>query len=108
MADQDDRGPSGSAEVAGGLVSASVTATGEVVEIGLQPKAMRLASDDLAAAIVEAIAAARAEARPGVFPPNDDLAGLRAELGRVGAHAEQRIAELGNLVRDISARVDQR
>jgi len=112
VTDQDDRVVSvnGTAEAADGLVSATVSNTGEVIELSLEPKAMRLASGELAAAVRTAIAAARAEARESAgVPPADNgaLVDLRAELDRVGAHAQQRMAELSNLARDLSARFDR-
>ncbi|MEU8248688.1 YbaB/EbfC family nucleoid-associated protein [Nonomuraea sp. NPDC048916] len=49
---------SGKAEAAGGLVAARVGADGRLVGLKLQPRVMRLGSDELAEAIVAAVNAA--------------------------------------------------
>ncbi|TDE22005.1 YbaB/EbfC family DNA-binding protein [Nonomuraea mesophila] len=73
----EDDAPTGAGEAAGGQVRAVVGEDGLLARLKLDPRAMRLASHDLAEHIVAAVRAAqqdRLARTPEPGPPQDDLA----------------------------------
>jgi DNA-binding protein YbaB len=101
----------GTGEAADGLVHASVDGTGDLLDLVIEPKAMRLPSEDLAAAIKTAVAEARAAARTEVAenqPPAPDLSGLRGLVETLGNDAQRRMDEFARVADQLSARLDGR
>jgi DNA-binding protein YbaB len=103
----------GDGTAADGLVRAGVDGTGDLVELVIEPRAMRLASSDLAREIRAAVSAARAEvaarlaesaaAAPAVAGP--DVAALQQLLVEVDATARQRMDEFTRFAGELSARL---
>lgn len=102
----------GTAAAAGGLVHVEVDGSGEVVDLVLDAKAMRLPSTDLAAAIREAISEARTRARaqletaPPIAPPLD-LVEMQRTLTGISDDARRRLDEFAELAQQLTARLDR-
>jgi DNA-binding protein YbaB len=99
----------GSGEAAGGLVRVELDGTGDLVDLVIEPKAMRLPSVDLAAAVRAAFGSARASVQEslaeavsgeGAAPPDPSLA-------RIGQDAERRLNELTSLAQELSSKLDR-
>lgn len=100
----------GSGEAAGGLVRAEVDGTGDLVGLVIEPKAMRLASEDLAEAVREAIGLARTQVRESLAEmapePGRALGGdVGTTLARLGTEAQSRLGEMTALARELSDRL---
>lgn len=103
----------GDGTAADGLVRAGVDGTGELVELVIEPRAMRLASSDLAREIRTAVSAARAEVAArlaesaAAAPPaaGPDLAALQRLLVEMDATARQRMDEFTRFADELSARL---
>ncbi|MDZ5445626.1 YbaB/EbfC family nucleoid-associated protein [Micromonospora sp. 4G57] len=121
MTDQYDRseGPlgrfaaaRGSGDAAGGLVHVELDGTGDLSALDLDPRVMRLPSEDLAAAIREAFGAARAAlqaalqeqlaAQPVTLPQ-----GLGPLLNDLGFGAQRRLDDLAAAAQQIADRLDR-
>jgi DNA-binding protein YbaB len=96
------------AETADGLVR--VVATGGTVDrIELDPKAMRLASDELAAALTQAVNAALAAADPAAAAgPAVDLAALSGQVRQVQEDGVRQLAAINEGIAAAMARLGQR
>ncbi len=101
------------AEAADGLVRLTVDGTGDLVELALDPRAMRLSSADLAEAIQEAFRVARADVQAviqeeltAVPPP------LPADLGplvdEIGNGAWRRLDDLTATAQQLADRLNRR
>jgi DNA-binding protein YbaB len=100
-----------SGEAADGLVRVEVDGAGQVIDLVLDPRAMRLGAPDLAEAVKAALAQAQAAARSEVdrqvrrlgetLPSRDRLA---ATLEEATASAERRMNEFSTAVYDLSRR----
>lgn len=119
MTDQDDR-PDGlfgrftatraSAVAADGLVHLTVDGTGDLIDLDLDPRALRLPAADLSAAILAAFAAARADvqaalkeqiaAAPVTLPD-----GLGTLLRDVGFTAQRRLDDMTAAAQQIADRL---
>jgi DNA-binding protein YbaB len=106
---------SAAGEAANGLVRVKVDGTGAITDLVIEPKAMRLASEDLADAVREAFGQARADVQQQLTssPPSqvrsasevdDDL---RLTLDEIGSGAQRTLAELTATVDALSRRLDQ-
>ncbi|MFI7573364.1 YbaB/EbfC family nucleoid-associated protein [Micromonospora sp. NPDC049497] len=99
-----------SAVAADGLVHLTVDGTGDLLDLDLDPRALRLPAADLAAAILEAFAAARAEvqaalqeqltAAPVTLPD-----GLGPLLRDVGSTAQRRLDDMTAAAQQIADRL---
>lgn len=92
-------------EAAGGLVRLQVDGTGDLVELVIEERAMRLPSMDLADAVKAAFAAAR-EATQEVLRetvPSDGGLNL-GPLTQLGTDAQRRLDEFASLAREIAGR----
>lgn len=101
----------GTGTAADGLVRVEVDGTGDVVDLVLEPRAMRLASVDLAAAVREAFRTARAMAGEAL---RDSVPQAVAGLGEVGStlsdlqlDAQRRLGELTSIAQELSSRLDR-
>jgi DNA-binding protein YbaB len=105
----------GAGEAANGLVRLKVDGTGDITDLVIEPKAMRLASEDLAAALREAFGQARAAVQEqlAASPPqaagSPEAAGdnMRATLDEISSGAERTLAELTATVDGLSRRLDR-
>ena len=104
----------GTGQAANGLVRLVVDGTGDLVELVIEPRAMRLASVDLAAAVREAFHAARDAARealaasaPTPSAQVEQLGAAGATLAQLGLDAQRRLDEMTSVVRDLSTRLDR-
>ncbi|WP_406040839.1 YbaB/EbfC family nucleoid-associated protein [Micromonospora sp. NBC_00898] len=121
MTDQYDRpdGPlgrltaaRGSGAAAGGLVHVELDGTGDLIALDLDPRVMRLPSEDLATAIREAFGTARAAlqaalqeqlaAQPVTLPQ-----GLGPLLNDLGFGAQRRLDDLTATAQQIADRLDR-
>ncbi|MEV0590078.1 YbaB/EbfC family nucleoid-associated protein [Nonomuraea cavernae] len=84
----------GSAETAGGLVAARVGPTGRLAELRLRPQTMRLGSEELAEAIVEAVGAAQDDLARQQREITADAVGDGQTGGPGGAHGPGRESTL--------------
>ena len=101
----------GSGEGAHGRVQVVVDGSGDIVELTIDPKAMRLSSQDLAAAVLEAFRSARGEAQraaaespPFLLAVPDDA---RAKLTELSALAQRNLDGIDRLA-DSLARLTAR
>ena len=98
-------------EASDGLVRLTIDGTGEITELVIDPKAMRMASEDLAAAVQAAHRDARVGARTAVqreaAQVTQDLGGLSSLLESVGADAQRRMADFARVADDIASRIDR-
>lgn len=96
---------------ADGLVRVTVQGSGEIADLVITPRAMRMPSVDLAAAVraahQDAWSAARAEVQEHVKGATPDIGGLSDLLDTVGAEARQRMADFARAAEEIARRVDQ-
>ncbi|MER7458133.1 YbaB/EbfC family nucleoid-associated protein [Micromonospora sp. NPDC126480] len=105
-------GTRATAEAADGLVRLVVDGTGDLLELDLDPRAMRLPAVDLAAAIRAAFATARAEvqaalqeqlaAAPPALPD-----GLGPLLDEVGTGAQRRLDDLTATAQQLADRLNR-
>ena len=99
-------------EASDGLVRLTVDGTGELTELVIDPKAMRMSSDDLAAAVQAAHRDARAGARAAVqreaAQATQDLGSLSSLLESVGTDAQRRMTDFVRVADDIASRIDRR
>lgn len=102
---------SASGEAANGLVRVKVDGTGDITDLVIEPKAMRLPSEDLAAAVRDAFGQARAGVQqqltahpPGPVAVDDNL---RLTLDEIGSGAQRTLAELTATVDALSRRLDR-
>jgi DNA-binding protein YbaB len=100
-----------SGEAADGLVAVEVDGGGQVLDVTLDPRAMRLPASELAEAVKTALRQAQASARSQV----EEIAGrvaaripsretLAATLDEVNASAERRMNEFSAALYDLSRR----
>jgi DNA-binding protein YbaB len=96
-------------ESAGGLVRAEVDGTGDLVQLLIDPRAMRLPAADLADEVRRAFQAARAGIREqldeAIREAGPVAAGVDPELAQVAADAQQRLNELTSMTRDLADRL---
>jgi DNA-binding protein YbaB len=99
---------------ADGLVSVEVDGTSDIVGLVIEPRAMRLPSVDLAAAVREAFRAARGAAQEELATAGQERATaiaapdeLRATLDDIQFDAERRLSELTSIAQDLSSRLDR-
>jgi DNA-binding protein YbaB len=102
----------GSGDAAGGLVHIELDGTGDLTALDLDPRVMRLPSEDLAAAIREAFGTARAAlqaalqeqlaAQPVTLPQ-----GLGPLLNDLGFGAQRRLDDLTAAAQQIADRLDR-
>lgn len=100
----------GTGEAAGGLVRVEVDGTGDIVDLVIESKAMRLASQDLAAAVRAAFRSARAATQQVLAetaPTPPDLGRMQAALNEIGFDAQRRLSELTAIAQDLSSRLDR-
>ncbi len=102
----------GTGEGAEGLVRVELDGTSAMLDLVIEPKAMRLPSEDLAAAIREAFDAARkgvqdhlstAQAPAYEFDEHE----LNATLNDISFDAERRLGEMMSITEDLITRVDR-
>jgi DNA-binding protein YbaB len=101
-----------SGQAADGLVSAQVDGAGTLVAVTFSPKVMRMASQDLAEAVVCAVTEAQTHARSLVSAQVHDVGqsfphpdALRAQLSEISLNAERRMAEISSALQDVMRRV---
>jgi DNA-binding protein YbaB len=98
-------------EASNGLVRLTVDGTGEITELVIDPKAMRMSSEDLASAVQAAHRDARAGARTAVqheaAQVTQGLGSLSSLLESVGADAQRRMADFARAADDIASRIDR-
>jgi DNA-binding protein YbaB len=104
----------GRGSAADGLVSVEVDGTSDIVELVIEPRAMRLPSVDLAAAIREAFRSARGAAQEALATAGQEQATaiadpdqLRSTLDDIQFDAERRLSELTSIAQDLSNRLDR-
>jgi DNA-binding protein YbaB len=106
----------GTGEAAGGQVRVTVDGTGDVVELSIEPRAMRLGSQDLADAIREAFRAARSAAHDRATevggPTTEEraaaaLGDVGTDLLRLGNDAGRRLADFAAVADQVSRRLDR-
>ncbi len=94
------------------LVRVSVDGTGEIMKLDIEPRAMRLPSDELAAAVQSAHRQAWAQARATVQQEakqmTPDVSGLSRLLESVGTDAQQKMSDFARMAEEIAARLDRR
>jgi DNA-binding protein YbaB len=104
----DVRGRGAAAE---GLVRVEIDGTSAILDLTLDPKAMRLPSEDLAAAVREAFDAARGEVRGQLSaaepPPTLDASTMLPVLTELEATATRRLEEITAIVDDLDRRLDR-
>ncbi|MDP9793775.1 DNA-binding protein YbaB [Catenuloplanes nepalensis] len=88
------------ADAAGGLVRVEVDGAGQVTDVWFDPRAMRLASADLAEAVLAALRQAQAAAREqaagiAVAPAREEYAAASA---RAVEEAERRMAQITSML----------
>lgn len=98
-------------EAADGLVSVELDGTGAVQELTIEPKAMRLASADLAAALTEALAIAHASVRERLADLTSSLtpspADVDATLQEITVDARVRLQEMTSLAHHVADRLER-
>jgi DNA-binding protein YbaB len=102
-------------EAANGLVRVRVDGTGDITDLVIEPKAMRLPSEDLAAALREAFGQARAAVQEQLAANPPQAVGsaeaardnVRATLDEIGSGAQRTLAELTATVDGLSRRLDR-
>jgi DNA-binding protein YbaB len=106
----------GTGEAGGGQIRVTVDGTGDLVELYIDPRAMRRGSEDLADAIRAAFRAARSAARErateGAEPMTEEeavsaLGGVGADLLRLGNDAGRRLADFAAAADQVSRRLDR-
>ncbi len=102
----------GSAEAADGLVRVEVDGSGAVTDLVLEPKAMRLPSADLAAAVRQAIGDAQSAARAELekAPPmaaTVEVADMQRALTDISSDARRRLGEFAAIAEQLTARLDR-
>jgi DNA-binding protein YbaB len=100
----------GTGEAANGLVRVVVDGTGDIVELHIEPRAMRLASQDVSASVREAFRRARAAAQDGLQEAmgEPDLAALGevgARLSQLGSDAQRRLDDFALVAEQLSRRL---
>lgn len=94
-------------EAAGGLVRVTVDGTSDLVGLVIEPKALRLGSEDLTTALLTAFSAARSEVRkqvadalePGAVHPGE----LRSAIDELQFDAERRLDAFTQTVEALTA-----
>ncbi|MEP7020180.1 MAG: YbaB/EbfC family nucleoid-associated protein [Pseudonocardiales bacterium] len=100
-------------DAANGLVRVEVSGAGEVTDLVIEPKAMRLPSSDLSAALRSAVNEALAAARDQVadvakaVPAPPDMARLTRMVEDLGQLAQRRMDEFSTAASELSARLDR-
>lgn len=102
-------------EAANGLVRIKVDGTGDITDLVIAPKAMRLASEDLADAVRQAFGQARAAVQEQLATNPPQAVGsaqetrdqVRATLDDISSGAERTLAELTATVDGLSRRLDR-
>jgi DNA-binding protein YbaB len=104
----------GTGEAAGGLIRVSVDGTGDIIELAIEPRAMRLGSQDIAEAVRAAFRAARSAAQARIVGSSADATEAVADLGavgtelvRLGTAAERRLADFAAVADQVSRRLDR-
>lgn len=101
----------GHGEAADGRVRVDVNGTGDIEDVQLDPKAMRLPSEDLAAAFKEAFTAARADVKEQLSettPPFQALPeDIRETLDDLQFVADRRLNQFAEMADDLAARIDR-
>jgi DNA-binding protein YbaB len=97
----------GRGTAADGLVSVEVDGTSDIVDLVIEPRAMRLPSVDLAAAVREAFRGAREAAQEALAVAGQEQATAIATLDDLQFNAERRLAELATVAQDLSTRLDR-
>jgi len=101
-----------SGTAADGRIRLTLTAVGQLTELIIEPKAMRLDASQLSAAIIDAFNAAQGElekamssalAAAPIMPPD-----LKCTLDDLGANAFRRIDEMTALMTEVAGRVTSR
>ncbi|MFC7591939.1 YbaB/EbfC family nucleoid-associated protein [Nonomuraea antimicrobica] len=100
------------AVAANGLVEVAVDGTGDLVGLNLDPRAMRLSSDELAAAIREAFGKARAAAQERAMRAipealRQETPELTALLQDVKSDAHARMDDILVVANELTARLDR-
>jgi DNA-binding protein YbaB len=101
----------GTGSAADGLVTVEVDGTSNIVDLVIEPRAMRLPSADLADAVKAAFATARGAVQeqlstgdPAAAPETDTV---RATLDELQFDAQRRLSELTAIAQDLSSRLDR-
>lgn len=104
----------GRGSAADGLISIEVDGTSDIVELVIEPRAMRLPSVDLATAVREAFRTARGAAQEQLATLGQEQATavadpdqLRSTLDDIQLDAERKLSELTAIAQDLSSRLDR-
>jgi DNA-binding protein YbaB len=104
----------GRGTAADGLIAVEVDGTSDIVELTIEPRAMRLPSTDLAAAVREAFRTARGAAQESLAARQDERDGLaalpeqvRGTLDELQFDAQRRLTELTSIAQDLAGRLDR-
>jgi DNA-binding protein YbaB len=103
----------GSGSAADGLVTVEVDGTSNITDLVIEPRAMRLPSVDLAAAVKQAFATARGAVQEQLAEMSEQARtpaapeALRATLDELQFDAQRRLAELTTVAQDMSNRLDR-
>jgi YbaB/EbfC DNA-binding family len=101
----------GDGEAAGGQVKVVLDGTSNLVELVINPRAMRLGSEDLVDAVTSAFAAARESVRSQLadLTPAYDVVpeDTQASLDEIQLDAERRLDALSQIAEDLSTRLDR-
>jgi DNA-binding protein YbaB len=93
------------------LVRVTVDGTGEIIKLNIEARAMRMPSDELAAAVQtahrDAWAQARATVQQEAKQMTPDISGLSRMLESVGSDAQQRMSDFARMAEQIAARLDR-
>ncbi|WP_375500253.1 YbaB/EbfC family nucleoid-associated protein [uncultured Jatrophihabitans sp.] len=92
-------------------MTAVVDGSGQVLDIALEPKAMRLSAETLGASIAETVRAAQAAAREALpealldtAAPSPDVESLGRLATELGAGAQQRLSDISSTLDRLLAR----
>jgi DNA-binding protein YbaB len=100
-------------EAANGLIRVEVSGAGEVTELVIEPKAMRLPSGELSEALRGALNAALSSTREQVMaaakalPAPPDLGRLTQLVDELGLLAQRRMDDFSNAAVELSTRLDR-
>jgi DNA-binding protein YbaB len=100
-------------EAANGLIRVGVSGAGEVTELVIEPKAMRLPSGELSEALRGALNAALSSTREQVMaaakalPAPPDLGRLTQLVDELGLLAQRRMDDFSSAAVELSARLDR-
>lgn len=102
----------GRGTAADGLVTVEVDGTSNIVDLVIEPRAMRLPSVDLAAAVKAAFGTARTAVQEELSTAAAEHRGappdaVRATLDELQFEAQRRLSELTTIAQDLSNRLDR-